>query len=87
VQSSTSLPPTVRFGVFELDPRAGELRKKGMKVRLQGQPVDILVTLLQRPGETVTREELHKKLWPADTFVDFEQGPEQCHEEASGGVG
>lgn len=87
MQSSTSLPPTVRFGVFELDPRAGELRKKGMKVRLQGQPVDILVTLLQRPGETVTREELHKKLWPADTFVDFEQGPEQCHEEASGGVG
>ena len=74
MQSSTSLPPTVRFGVFELDPRAGELRKKGMKVRLQGQPVDILVTLLQRPGETVTREELHKKLWPADTFVDFEQG-------------
>src|SRR6516164_4088887 len=45
-----------------------------MKIRLQGQPVDILVMLLQRPGETVTREELHKKLWPADTFVDFEQG-------------
>jgi TolB-like protein/DNA-binding winged helix-turn-helix (wHTH) protein len=74
VQPSTSLPPTLHFGVFELDPRAGELRKKGMKIRLQGQPVDILVMLLQRPGETVTREELQKKLWPTDTFVDFEQG-------------
>ena len=74
MQRSTSSPPTLRFGVFELDPLAGELRKKGMKIRLQGQPVDILVMLLQRPGETVTREELHKKLWPADTFVDFEQG-------------
>jgi TolB-like protein/DNA-binding winged helix-turn-helix (wHTH) protein len=74
VQNSTSLPSTLRFGVFELDPRAGELRKKGMKIRLQGQPVEILVMLLERPGETVTREELQEKLWPADTFVDFEQG-------------
>ena len=45
-----------------------------MKIRLQGQPVEILVMLLQHPGETITREELQKKLWPADTFVDFEQG-------------
>src|SRR5438876_9731231 len=45
-----------------------------MKIRLQGQPVDILAMLLERPGETITREELQKKLWPADTFVDFEQG-------------
>lgn len=74
MQNSSSLPPTLRFGVFELDPRTGELRKKGMKIRLQGQPVDILVMLLQRPGEAVTREELQKRLWPADTFVDFEQG-------------
>jgi len=74
VQNSNSLPSTLRFGVFELDPRAGELRKKGMKIRLQGQPVEILVMLLQHPGETITREELQKKLWPADTFVDFEQG-------------
>jgi TolB-like protein/DNA-binding winged helix-turn-helix (wHTH) protein len=74
VKPSISVPPTLRFGVFELDPRAGELRKRGMKVRLQGQPVEILVMLLERPGETVTREELQKKLWPADTFVDFEQG-------------
>ena len=74
VKASSSVPPTLRFGVFELDPKAGELRKKGMKIRLQGQPVEILVMLLERPGETVTREELQEKLWPADTFVDFEQG-------------
>ena len=74
VKTFSSAPPTFRFGVFELDPRAGELRKKGMKIRLQGQPVEILVMLLEHPGETVTREELQKKLWPADTFVDFEQG-------------
>ncbi len=73
VKTSSSVPPTFRFGVFEFDPRAGELRKKGMKIRLQGQPVEILVMLLQHPGETITREELQKKLWPADTFVDFEQ--------------
>jgi DNA-binding winged helix-turn-helix (wHTH) protein len=71
---SSSVPPTFRFGVFELDPRARELRKQGMKIRLQGQPVEILAMLLQRPGEIVSREELQKKLWPADTFVDFEQG-------------
>jgi TolB-like protein/DNA-binding winged helix-turn-helix (wHTH) protein len=74
VKDSSSLPPTFRFGVFELSPSSGELRKRGVRVRLQGQPVEILALLLQRPGETITREELQKKLWPADTFVDFEQG-------------
>jgi len=74
VKPSSSVPHTLRFGVFELDPRAGQLRKKGMKIRLQGQPVEILAMLLERPGETIPREELKKKLWPADTFVDFEQG-------------
>jgi TolB-like protein/DNA-binding winged helix-turn-helix (wHTH) protein/Tfp pilus assembly protein PilF len=74
VKPSSSVPPSLRFGVFELDPRVGELRKKGMKIRLQGQPVEILVMLLEQPGATITREELQKKLWPADTFVDFEQG-------------
>jgi TolB-like protein/DNA-binding winged helix-turn-helix (wHTH) protein/Flp pilus assembly protein TadD len=74
VKTSSPVPSTFRFGVFELDARAGELRKRGMKIRLQGQPVDILVMLLERPGEPITREELQKKLWPADTFVDFEQG-------------
>jgi Tol biopolymer transport system component/DNA-binding winged helix-turn-helix (wHTH) protein len=74
MKDSRSVLSALRFGVFELDPKAGELRKKGMKVRLQGQPIDILVLLLQRPGEIVTREDLQKELWPADTFVDFEQG-------------
>jgi Transcriptional regulatory protein, C terminal len=67
VKTVSSAPPTFRFGVFELDPRAGELRKKGMKIKLQGQPVQLLVILLERPGEVVTREELQKRLWPADT--------------------
>jgi TolB-like protein/DNA-binding winged helix-turn-helix (wHTH) protein/Tfp pilus assembly protein PilF len=74
VKDSSSLPPTFRFGVFELNPRSGELRKQGIKIRLQGQPVEILAMLLEHPGETITRDELQKKLWPADTFVDFEQG-------------
>lgn len=65
-------PRVYRFGAFAFDPRAGELRKQGIKVKLQGQPVDILSTLLQRPGEVVTREEFQKQLWPSDTFVDFE---------------
>jgi DNA-binding winged helix-turn-helix (wHTH) protein len=61
-----------RFGVFELDLSAGELRKNGAKLRLQGQPFQVLAVLLERPGEVVTREELQQKLWPADTFVDFD---------------
>ena len=64
----------VRFGLFELDLRSGELRKSGMKVKLQDQPLQILVMLLERPGEIVTREELQKRLWPEDTFVDFDLG-------------
>ncbi len=63
-----------RFGAFEVDLRAGELRKQGIKIKLQEQPLQILAMLLQRPGEVVTREELRKKLWPADTFVDFDHG-------------
>src|SRR5215472_5220793 len=63
-----------RFGVFEVDRRAGELRKHGLQVRLQEQPFQVLVMLLEHPGEVVTREELQKKLWPADTFVDFDHG-------------
>jgi TolB-like protein/Flp pilus assembly protein TadD len=65
---------TVRFGMFEADFRAGELRKRGVKVKLQEQPLQILQMMLQRPGEVVTRDELRHKIWPADTFVDFEQG-------------
>jgi len=64
----------LRFGVFELDLRTGELREDSLRVRLQEQPFQILAMLLEHPGEVVTREELQKKLWPADTFVDFDQG-------------
>jgi DNA-binding winged helix-turn-helix (wHTH) protein len=62
----------VHFGVFEVDLRAGELRRSGVRIKLQEQPFQILAMLLEHPGEVVTREEIHKKLWPADTFVDFE---------------
>jgi len=64
----------VRFAVFEVDLQTGELRKSGSKVKLQEQPFQILSLLLERPGELVMREELRKKLWPADTFVDFDVG-------------
>jgi len=63
-----------RFGVFELDLTAGELRKNGRKLRLQEQPFQILALLLDRAGDVVTREELRQKLWAADTFVDFDHG-------------
>jgi DNA-binding winged helix-turn-helix (wHTH) protein len=61
-----------RFGVFELDLSAGELRKSGVKLRLQGQPFQVLALLLERAGGVVTREELRQRLWPSDTFVDFD---------------
>jgi TolB-like protein/DNA-binding winged helix-turn-helix (wHTH) protein/Flp pilus assembly protein TadD len=64
----------LRFGVFEMDFRMGELRKHGMQVRLQKQPFQVLAMLLEHAGEVVTREELQKNLWPADTFVDFDHG-------------
>ena len=62
----------MRFGVFELDVRAGELRKRGFRVPLQGLPVQILTVLLENPGHVVTRDELRTRLWAADTFVDFD---------------
>ncbi len=65
-------PPEVRIGEFELDLRTGELRKNGQKFILQGQPFQVISVLLERPGELVTREELKKRLWPSDTFVDFD---------------
>ncbi len=66
-------PSTVRrFGTFEIDLRARELRKGGIRIRLQDQPFEILALMLERPGEVVTREELRQRLWPAGTFVDFE---------------
>jgi DNA-binding winged helix-turn-helix (wHTH) protein len=64
----------VQFGIFELDLRAEELRKSGVKVKLRGQPFQVLKMLLERPGEIVTREEIQKQLWPDGTFVDFDHG-------------
>ena len=64
----------IRFGIFEVDLRAGQLHRNGLKVRLQEQPFQVLAMLLEHPGEVVTRENLHTRLWPADTFVDFEHG-------------
>jgi len=64
----------VRFGVFEADFAAGELRRQGIKTKLQEQPLQILEVLLERPGEIVSRDELQKRVWPADTFVDFDHG-------------
>ena len=62
----------VRFGTFEVDLRAGELRKQGKRIKLQDQPFQVLAVLLHRPGDVVTREELRKQIWPEDTFVDFD---------------
>jgi DNA-binding winged helix-turn-helix (wHTH) protein len=66
------LPRIARFGVFEADLESRELRKSGLKVRLSDQPFLVLATLFERPGDIVTREELRLRIWPADTFVDFD---------------
>ena len=72
MSTSTSTVSVLRFGLFDLDVRAGELRKSGMKLRLQGQPLQVLAILLEHAGELVTREELRSQIWTADTFVDFD---------------
>jgi TolB-like protein/Tfp pilus assembly protein PilF len=74
MEKNPSLSQPVRFGLFEVDLRAGELRKQGVKIKLQEQPLQILAMLLENPGQVVTREELRSRLWPADTFVDFDHG-------------
>jgi DNA-binding winged helix-turn-helix (wHTH) protein len=67
-------PARIRFGLFEVDTRSGELRRNGYKIDLQDQPFQALLLLLEHPGEVVTRDDLHKHLWPQDTFVDFDRG-------------
>ena len=70
-------PQTVRvfrFGAFAVDARTGELTNAGRRTPLRDQPLQLLLALLERPGELVTREELTRRLWPADTFVDFDRG-------------
>jgi len=63
---------SIRFGVFEVDPKSGELRRNGIRVKLQEQPCQILLTLLAKPGEVITRDELRARLWAEDTYVDFD---------------
>jgi cholera toxin transcriptional activator len=74
MESATSQNRVFRFGLYEADAAAGELRKNGRKLKLQEQPFRVLLLLLQRPGAIVTREEVRQALWPADTFVDFDHG-------------
>ena len=72
MSSSSSVVRVLRFDIFELDLRTGELRKQGVKVRLQGQPLQVLEALMRRSGDVVTREELRAQIWKTDTFVDFD---------------
>jgi TolB-like protein/DNA-binding winged helix-turn-helix (wHTH) protein len=74
LSSPADLPRLLRFGQFELDLRTGEIYKDGKRIKLQEQPCQVLALLIERPGELVSREELRKKLWPNDTFVDFDHG-------------
>ena len=74
MQETAKSARVFRFGVFEVDAATGELRKQGLRIRLQEQPAQFLLMLLDRAGEVVSREEIRRKLWPPDTFVDFDQG-------------
>ena len=67
-------PARYRFGPYEYDSHAGILRKQGLRIKLQRKPQRVLEALLERPGETVSRVDLHARLWSEDTFVDFDQG-------------
>src|SRR5215510_16413374 len=74
MSKSVDLKRQIRFGPFEVDPNAGELRKGGTRIRLPEQPFKILTLLLVHPGEVVTREDIRRALWGENTFVDFERG-------------
>src|SRR5579864_2282095 len=71
---ASSTHRTFRFGPFELSEREGELRRNGVRIKLQEQPFRVLVELLANAGRIVTREDLQQKIWPADIFVDFDVG-------------
>jgi len=84
---SSPIPPfagVMRFVNVEVDTQAGEVRRGGIKLKLSGQPFNVLVALLEKPGQVVTREELHDKLWSQDTFVDFEHGLNKAINKGSG---
>jgi tetratricopeptide (TPR) repeat protein len=74
VEKAPKSLPTLRFGAFEVDFQAGELRRSGVRVRVQDQPFQVLTALLERPGQLITRDELRRRIWSTDTFVDFDQG-------------
>jgi TolB-like protein/DNA-binding winged helix-turn-helix (wHTH) protein/lipopolysaccharide biosynthesis regulator YciM len=74
MQHTSHASKTVRCGVFEIDLKAFELRKHGLRLKLAEQPFQILAILLEQPGEVITRDELRERLWPGDTFVDFDHG-------------
>src|SRR5438309_11726358 len=78
VVTGSSEPSLLRFGVFDLDPRSGELRKAGVEINLPPQPAKVLVLLACRAGQLVTREELRQQVWGKETFVDFEHGLNSC---------
>src|SRR2546429_4804964 len=78
VVTGSSEPSLLRFGIFELDPKSGELRKAGVDINLPPQPAKVLVLLATRAGQLVTREELRQEIWGKETFVDFEHGLNSC---------
>ena len=73
-QSQPHAPRKLRFGVYEVDFAGGELRKQGLRLRLQEQPFQVLAALLERPGEVIAREDLIRRLWPDGTVVDYDRG-------------
>jgi len=73
----------VRFGPFELAVETGELSKDGVRLKLSGQPIQVLTRLVATPGKVVTREELQRQLWPGSTFGEFREGTERCREPAA----
>src|SRR5215831_18365549 len=74
MEDAPSKPAIYRFGIFRLDSHTGELASNGTKTQLREQPFQLLLALLEKPGELVTREALVRRLWPAGTFVDFDRG-------------
>src|SRR5712691_2578501 len=74
MRGADPMATSFRFGLFEVDSRTGELRKQGRRIKIRGRPFDILVLLLGRGGDVISRDELRQQLWQADTFVDFDHG-------------
>jgi DNA-binding winged helix-turn-helix (wHTH) protein len=84
--TSNLVRPSLRFGAYELDLQAGVLRKNGMRLRCQEQPLQVLAVLVEHAGELVTREELRRRVWPRDTFVDFDHALKHRNQEDPGNL-